>query len=161
MPYVYMMRSTRYPDKVKIGYSVNPVVRERFISKSIPGQAVLIFAVRLYTAYAVEQFLHSLLKSLSTDMVGSGKTEWYKPGSIWVGVICAAIAYFLWQAHLHKIYPQESPALFIGASFIGSIVASQVLFILLVWIFLRLIQIIEVGIPIAAIILGFYLGLSK
>lgn len=160
MPYVYMMRSTRYPDKVKIGYSVNPVVRQNFISKSIPGQAVLIFAVRLFTAYAVEQFLHSLLKGLSTDMVGSGKTEWYKPGSIMVGLIGAGLSYLAWVYYFNSFYPNTDPILFIVLAFVSSMVASQLAFIFLVWVFLRLIQIIEVGIPVAAILYGFYLGVS-
>lgn len=77
--YIYLARSSGKRGIIKVGYSKNWKIRERFIDQSIPGTKERIFFWSLlYFAYPIEQYLHRLLKSRNRIYKGSGRTEWYR-----------------------------------------------------------------------------------
>jgi hypothetical protein len=77
MKHVYVMGSTRYWFRYKIGISNNTKSRANNISKSIKGDAYVIFSLPFFFAENVEIFMHGIYRPLNARMKGSGKTEWF------------------------------------------------------------------------------------
>ena len=151
--HVYVMRSTAHPEKTKVGYSKNPKDRAKWISGTIKGDARLVFSVSLFSAYAVEQFLHGILAPMSTKMSGSGKTEWYRFHSMPVAFLLTGITFYA----LKRIDPQ-SPylnPLSLCLIFVGSYFTSKMVVIFLLFVFLRIIQVLEIAAPLIFIYILF------
>ena len=74
---VYVMGSTRYWFRYKIGISHNAKKRSEWISKSIKGDAYVIFKLPFFYAEHVETIMHQIYRPLNAKMSGSGKTEWF------------------------------------------------------------------------------------
>lgn len=75
--YLYLGRSSK--GRVKIGIARN--VRQRWadIDRSTPGSRERpTFAVKIFYARRVEQFLHRLFWLWRVRHTGSGKTEWFQ-----------------------------------------------------------------------------------
>lgn len=77
--YVYVLGSTQYIFRYKIGISNFTKRRVKNISESIKGDAYKIISLPMpfFCAKKVESALHRLYKPLNAKMYGSGKTEWF------------------------------------------------------------------------------------
>jgi T5orf172 domain len=76
--YIYVLGNTRYIFRYKIGIANNMENRTKNIDNSLKGKTYEIFAVKVFYAQRIEQFLHGLYSPLSArQMYGSGRTEWF------------------------------------------------------------------------------------
>jgi Meiotically up-regulated gene 113 len=75
--YIYVMFSSGYLFRYKIGISNNVDNRRKNIDDSLRGSVTPIFALSFFYAYEIEQMMHLIYKPLSAKMKGSGKTEWF------------------------------------------------------------------------------------
>lgn len=75
--YIYVLASTRYLFRYKIGISNNVTNRRKNIDESLSGSVVELFSLSFYFAFEIEQLMHLLYKPLNAKMKGSGKTEWF------------------------------------------------------------------------------------
>lgn len=75
--HLYVMSSSRYPLRYKIGISKNPKLRREQIDQSMRGSVRIETTVKVFFPYFWEQLLHSILFLFNARMHGSGKTEWF------------------------------------------------------------------------------------
>lgn len=138
--FVYIMRATKHPGKFKIGISNDPKFRSWWISKTIKGDAVVVFKMELFFAYAIEQTLHKLFAPIHTKMEGSGKTEWFRPGfplPFWLALMACVLWWFPAIVYDPNVLYYAAGILFFGFVLPGILFVLIVSFILL---FIRIIQ---------------------
>lgn len=89
---VYIMLTPGQWDRFKVGISSMPNLRAGQVSKSNRKKAGTkpVFALPVFWAYPVEQFLHLLLKPFhAPEKQGDGRTEWFSVFGL--GVACAVL----------------------------------------------------------------------
>lgn len=156
--YVYCMKSTKYPGIYKIGISNDPKFRSWWISKSMPGNAVVLFKFELYFAYQIEQTLHLIFKPFNVKgLKGSGKTEWFRPGLPWWIWIAAAGAVVYFFPGI--IFVPNSVWYIFGIVFVG-IALPVVLFLAFVWLFLFTCRVVQETAVAVILFLVFRTGLK-
>lgn len=75
--YIYIMANWAYPFRYKIGIARNVEKRKAGIDRSVRGNIIDLFWIRVLFAQRIEQFMHWLYAPLHAKMQGSGKTEWF------------------------------------------------------------------------------------
>ncbi len=87
--FLYVLYSFEFPWRFKLGYSWEYKKRRAQIQESMSkelGRKVnihILFAAPVLFAYPLEQGIHKLFHRLRcVDMVGSGRTEWFKYANI-------------------------------------------------------------------------------
>lgn len=73
--YLYIMLNLPFFWKWKIGISGNAQTRAKSITNIVPGRMVIVFAARVYNAYAFEQFLLRITNWNATKVQGVGGKE--------------------------------------------------------------------------------------
>lgn len=74
---IYLMWNIPFIWLVKVGIAKNVRVRRGNISKSMPGNAVVLFSMKVPAARQLESFIHALCWMFSARWFGSGKSEWF------------------------------------------------------------------------------------
>lgn len=139
--FVYCMKSTKYPGIFKIGISNDPDWRSWWISKTMSGNAVVLFKFELYFAYEIEQTLHLIFKPLNVKgLKGSGKTEWFRPGLPWYVWAVVISALFYWFPGIVYV---DNGLFYLGAGLFCAMVLPAVLFLAFVWTFLFLCRVVQ------------------
>lgn len=157
---VYIMRPTslKYAGKRKIGVSNAPWLRAQSVSKSIKGDAVVSFQIKVFFAYQVEGLLHFLFRPIHTKMEGSGKTEWFKPAlPLWLAfAVCFALVYRFGNIdteHIRQMKKEAiAPALLVSG--IGAVVLNSLtnlFFLILAWVLLIAIRLIQEAVIIGVV----------
>lgn len=156
--YVYCMKSTRYPGIYKIGISNDPAFRSWWISKSMPGNAVVLFKFQLYFAYQIEQLLHTIFRPLNVKgLKGSGKTEWFRPGlPWWIWVVGAGLVWYFIPGIIHM----EHFWFWVAGFAMVAIAVPVALFLTFVWLFLFLCRVIQESAVLVILFLVFRTGLK-
>jgi len=138
--FVYIMRATRFPGVFKIGISNDPKFRSWWISKTISGDAVVLFKMELFFAYPIEQSLHRMFKPFSAKMKGSGKTEWFRPGiPIWVWMVGVIITLWLYPG----IVGDPNAIWYLSGFLFFAFVLPGILFVSFVGLLLFLIRVVQ------------------
>jgi hypothetical protein len=75
--YIYILGSTHYPFRYKIGIAKSTENRQDQINKTLRGSVYEIFRVKVFFAHKMEQLLHTIYSPLHAKMYGSGRTEWF------------------------------------------------------------------------------------
>ena len=122
--HLYVLRSSRYKFRYKIGISNHVERRRREVDDSLRGGVGIITSRKILFAYFWEQCLHKLYFPLNARMKGSGKTEWFwfvfplTPilliWAIWLSerAIVVYMVYLL-LLHFHLIHPVKLSARFL------------------------------------------------
>jgi hypothetical protein len=75
--YIYILGSTHYPFRYKIGIAKSTENRQDQINKTLRGSVYEIFRVKVFYARKMEHLLHLIYSPLHAKMSGSGRTEWF------------------------------------------------------------------------------------
>ena len=91
--YIYVLGSTRYPFRYKIGIAHNVDSRRQSIRADLRGEVYEVFKVKVFFARRIEAVLHAIYSPLGAHMKGTGKTEWF-----WMSfpVTPCALLIFFW-----------------------------------------------------------------
>ncbi|MEO0044701.1 MAG: hypothetical protein RL329_4150 [Bacteroidota bacterium] len=75
--FIYILGSTHYWFRYKIGIAKDLQVRQRGISSTIRGEVYEIWALKVCFARKIEGTFHLIYSPFHAKMRGSGKTEWF------------------------------------------------------------------------------------
>ena len=75
--YIYILGSSRYLFRYKIGISTSVKRRSKNINDSLRGEVYEIFAAQFFFAEKIELMMHVIYRPLGAKMYGTGRTEWF------------------------------------------------------------------------------------